>query len=143
MTHAWHRLSANRIKISGFPAGQYDVRVDGEWIGNWSHVVLGTGVELQERQRTPKYLPSLAVAELNRHRYDEFVRPLRDRMASYKSIKRRFANDKEWYSRRSAPILQAIQDLQTGAEQKDRDIRKLARPQCRQWDILRVDSKTN
>ncbi|HBV62665.1 MAG TPA: hypothetical protein DEF45_06545 [Rhodopirellula sp.] len=142
MTHAGHRLSADRIKISGLPAGQYELRVDGKLIGNWSHVMLGTEVELQDLQQTPQYQQSLAVAELNRRRYDEFVRPLRDRMASLKGIRRRFANDNEEYSRRSAPILEAIRDLQAGADQMDRKIRQLARPQCRQWDIRRVDSTT-
>lgn len=142
MTHAGHRLSADRIKIAGLPAGQYEVRVDGKLIGSWSHVRLGTKVELQELQQTPQYQQSLAVAELNRRRYDEFVRPLRDRMASLKGIKRRFTNDNEEYNRRSAPILETIQELQAGADQMDQEIRKLARPQCRQWDIRRVDSKT-
>ncbi|MAI72867.1 MAG: hypothetical protein CMM01_18445 [Rhodopirellula sp.] len=142
MTHAGHRLSADRIKIAGLPAGQYEVRVDGKLIGSWSHVTLGTKVELQELQKTPQYQQSLAVAELNRRRYDEFVRPVRDRMASLKGIKRRFAADSDEYKRRSAPLLKTIQELQAGADQMDREIRMLARPQCRQWDIRRVDSKT-
>ncbi len=142
MTHAGHRLSADRIKIAGLPAGQYEVRVDGKLIGTWSHVMLGTKVELQELQKTPQYQQSLAVAELNRRRHDEFVRPLRDRMASLKGIKRRFTTDSDEYKSRSASILETIQKLQAGADQMDREIRKLARPQCRQWDIRRVDSST-
>ena len=140
MTHAGHRLSGDRLKIAGLPPGQYEVRVDGNLIGNWSHVVLGTKVELQELPKTPQYQQSLAIAELNRRRYDEFVRPTRDRMASLKGLKRRFAVDSDEYARRSEPILATIQELQSGADRLDREIRELSQPACRQWDIRRVDS---
>ncbi len=69
------------------------------------------------------------------------MRPLRAHMASLKGIKRRFANDNEECNRRSVSILQAIQELRAGADQMDLEIRKLAHPKCRQWEIRRIDSR--
>ena len=141
MTHAGHRLSADRLKVAGLAPGQYEVRVDGKLIGTWSHVQLGTKIELQELRKTPQYQQSLEVAELNRLRYDEFVRPSRDLMTSIKGIKRRFPVDSEEYKSRSTSLLEKLQELQAGADHLDRELRKLARPRSRRWVIRRVDSR--
>ena len=138
MTHAGHELSGDRIKVAGLASGDYEVRVDGKVIGIWNHIALGTKVELQDHHQTPQYQQALAVAELNRQRYDDYVRPLRDRVASIKGLRRRFAADTDEFKRRSAQILETIQKLQSGADRMHEEIRELAQPVCRQWEIRRV-----
>ena len=88
ITKAGHKLSGDRLKISGLAPGNYEVLIDGQVIGSWSHIALGTKIEIQENEATPQYQQALAVALLNQKRTDEIVRPMRDLWSKIKSARR-------------------------------------------------------
>lgn len=73
-----HRLSREALDIHGLPAGQYRLLIDGRPVGTFNAAALERHIELQENSETPQYQQALAVAELNRRRNDEAVRPLRN-----------------------------------------------------------------
>ena len=66
LTHAGHKLSADRLRVAGLDPGDYEVRIDGTLIGVWSHLALGSKIELQTNPKTPQYQQALQVAKLNR-----------------------------------------------------------------------------
>lgn len=82
-----HRLSREALEIHGLPAGRYDLLIDGQKVGTYASALLEGAVELQENTATPQYQQALAVAELNRRRNDEAVRPLRDLWRNQKLLR--------------------------------------------------------
>ncbi|MCB1063587.1 MAG: hypothetical protein KDN20_11780, partial [Verrucomicrobiae bacterium] len=87
MTVAGHKLSNERIKVAGLIPGNYELKIDGENVGTFSHLALSSKVELQSNEKTPQYQQALAVAELNRERNDVAIRPLRDAWAGIKGLR--------------------------------------------------------
>ena len=148
MTKAGHRLSNERLKIAGLAAGQYEIRIDGESIGEFSHLSLGAKIELQANDKTPQYQQALAVAELNRQRNDEAVRPLRDLWAKVKGLRRRAA---ETAGQEKPVDLEAgyealkprIQELQESGRAFEAQLYELVQPQARRYEIVRVPENTD
>jgi len=92
LTKAGHKMSNERLKISGLAPGSYEITIDGQSIGNpVSHVTLGSKIELQSNENTPQYQQALAVAMINRDRNDHAVRPLRDLWGKVKGARRKLA----------------------------------------------------
>ncbi len=92
LMNAGHRLSNERLKISGLAPGSYEVLIDGQSIGKLlSHVQLGTKIELQSNPNTPQYQQAMKVALLNRARNDQAMRPLRDLWGRIKGARKKFA----------------------------------------------------
>ena len=95
MTVAGHKLSNERIKVAGLIPGNYELKIDGENVGTFSHLALSSKVELQSNEKTPQYQQALAVAELNRERNDVAIRPLRDAWAGIKGLRKKIAEAAE------------------------------------------------
>lgn len=139
LTRAGHRLSADRIKFAGLLPGTYEVRIDDHLVGSWNHIALGTKVELQANQATPQYQQSLRVAEWNRRRNDEFIRPIRDSASRVKRLKTKFADDPAGLAKTTSRIQDEIAELRRQAEELEEKIRLEATPQPRRWQIRWVD----
>jgi hypothetical protein len=78
MTDAAKFMSQEILQVIGLESGEYKLLIDGESVGIYSHVNLANVVFLQENPKTPQYQQAMKVAELNKERNDEAVRPLRD-----------------------------------------------------------------
>lgn len=78
MTRAGHSLSQEAYAVSGFKPGQYELLMNGVSVGTWDHAALARHVEIQEDPDSPTQRQAARVAELNKQRNDEAVRPLRD-----------------------------------------------------------------
>ena len=141
LTHAGHKLSADRLRVAGLDPGDYEVRIDGTLIGVWSHLALGSKIELQTNPKTPQYQQALQVAKLNRQRTDDFVRPMRDKSSSIKGMRRRLAADQARFTSESANVKSAIRALELGAEELASEIRSAATPRQREWEIRRVSTQ--
>jgi len=89
ITNASHRMSRETLKVFGLDSGEYELRIDGKTVATFAGWELGQGVELQEMDRTPQYAQALRVAELNKARNDEAIRPMRDRWAWLKEMRLR------------------------------------------------------
>jgi len=86
---AGHRRSRETIQISGLAPGSYELKIDGISVGEFSHAALGVNIELQSSVNSPQYQQALAVAELNRERNDQAIRPLRDVWGRVKALRKK------------------------------------------------------
>jgi lysophospholipase L1-like esterase len=78
LTRAGHRYSNEKFTVAGLKPGKYELKIDGQPVGAWTDAQLGRGVELQENEKTPQYQQALKVAELNKEKNDQAMRPLRN-----------------------------------------------------------------
>ncbi|MEM6690174.1 MAG: SGNH/GDSL hydrolase family protein [Planctomycetota bacterium] len=138
ITKAGHKLSADRLKIVGLPAGQYEVAIDGKPIGQWSHAALGTKIEIQENQKTPQYQQALRIAQLNQKRNDECVRPMRDKWSTIKGLRRRYADKPELLKKNLAKVHAVLAELSSASHRFQQEIYEEAQPVERNWTIRPV-----
>lgn len=82
------RMSREVFQVVGLEPGNYRLTIDGEPVGDYSYIRLAEGIQLQENPKTPQYRQALAVAELNKKRNDQAIRPLRNLW-----LKRKFKKD--------------------------------------------------
>ena len=85
LTNAGHKLSAERLTVSGLKPGKYDLLIDGVKVGTYPHTRLAGKVELQSNDKTPQYQQALMVAMLNKERNEQAVRPHRGLWAKFRS----------------------------------------------------------
>jgi len=85
MTKAGHKLSNERLVVSGLAPGRYDLSIGGVKVGTYPHTQLAAKIELQANAATPQYQQALAVAELNKERNDKAIHPLRNSWAQLRN----------------------------------------------------------
>lgn len=92
LTRAGHKMSNERLRVTGLSPGRYALKIDGEPVGEYTHTQLQFKIELQENAKTPQYQQALSVAMLNKKRNDEAVRPLRNTWGRMKRERRKLAS---------------------------------------------------
>ena len=88
LSKAGHRFSAERITVRNLKPGKYEVKIDGQAVGQWNDGQLAAGVEIQGIDKTPQYQQALKVALLNKDRNEQAYYPLRDQWAQLKGKRR-------------------------------------------------------
>lgn len=136
LTGAGHKLSAERLRISGLPEGAYELRIDDVLIGTFSHWNLGAKVELQKYSHSPQSRQALEVALLNRDRNDKAVRPMRDLRAKVKGLRRQ--GDQEKFNRVYPSLKADIDALRRKAVEFEERIYAAAQPVPRRYHLKRV-----
>ena len=139
ITKAGHKLSADRLKIAGLEPGDYDVSINGQSIGVWNHISLGTKIEIQENPKTPQYQQALQVALLNQKRNDEFVRPLRNTWAQIKGYRRKIAEGDSHLETKLDQTMLEAKTLSDAAMNSLVEIYQVAEPKRQDWLIRRVE----
>lgn len=137
LTKAGHKLGAERFRITGLAPGNYDLYIDDTKIGTFSHLQLGSKIELQNFPDTPQSRQALEVAELNRERNDEAVRPMRDTWARIKGLRRKGGDA---FEKGYPDLLAKARELEEKAAQYHDQIRKIAQPIPRQYRLEKVAS---
>ncbi len=94
MTRAGHSLSQEAYAVSGFKPGHYEMLMNGESIGVWDHSELARHIEIQEESDSPTQRQAARVADLNKLRNDEAIRPLRN-LYSQRKVKLRAAREQK------------------------------------------------
>jgi lysophospholipase L1-like esterase len=84
LTRAGHRFSNEKVTVRDLPAGDYQLKIDGNEVAKVTAGQLAFGVELEANEKTPEYQQALKVALLNKKRNDEAVRPLRGEWSQMK-----------------------------------------------------------
>ncbi len=135
---AGHKMSADRLKIAGLAPGTYEVAIDDQVIGQWSHVTLGTKIEIQENEKTPQYQQALQVALLNQKRNDEVVRPLRDTWSRIKGLRKKVGAGDESAQEAMDKALADAAALKEEADNMLNPVYQAAQPQERHWVIRKV-----
>lgn len=143
MTVAGHKLSNERIKVAGLAPGKFELKIDGELVGTYTDLMLGSKVELQSNAKTPQYQQALQVAELNRDRNDLAIRPLRDLWAGVKGIRAKareaVATGKPdpFEAQLAAKKVQIDELVELGRSYEEK-IRAAAQPRVRHYEIVRL-----
>ena len=88
LSKAAHRFSVEKITVRNLKPGEYEVKIDGQAIGQWSDGQLAMGVEIEANDKTPEYQQALKVALLNKDRNDQAYHPLRDQWGQLKGKRR-------------------------------------------------------
>jgi lysophospholipase L1-like esterase len=78
LTQAGNKMSREMVRITGLDAGVFTLLIDGKPVGSYSHLQFSQGIQLQENALTPQHQQAVKIAELNKKRNDEAVRPMRD-----------------------------------------------------------------
>lgn len=136
LTAAGHKLSQERLKISGLAPGTYELSIDGVVIGQFPHSQLAAKVELQKYAETPQYQQALKVALLNRTRNDDTIRPMRDVWAKVKGLRRR--NKPESFEEEYQKLKAQIDGLHKKAAMYEEQIYEAAQPVPRKYVLTRV-----
>ena len=136
LTKAGHKLSNEKLRVSGLAPGTYELKIDDQVIGTFSHTVLSIKIELQKYAETPQYQQSLKVAELNRTRNDEAVRPSRDLQTQIKGLRRNKA--KIDFEARFSEVREKIVSLQKKAAAFEEQIYAAAQPVPRRYHLRKV-----
>ncbi len=136
LTKAGHKLSNERLRVSGLAPGHYELKIDDVVIGTFPHTVLASKIELQKYSETPQYRQALKVAELNRARNDEAVRPSRDLQAQIKGLRRK--KDEIDFDARFAEVREKIEALHAKAAEFEEKIYATAQPVPRRYQLRKV-----
>lgn len=136
MTNAGHKLSNERLRITGLAPGNYELTIDGTVVGTFSHVALGSKVELQKYPGTPQSRQALEVALLNRERNDEAVRPMCDLWSRIKGIRRK--EDAELLEKEYPKLKEKIDEFAAKAADYEAKIYEIAQPKPRRYTLKRV-----
>jgi hypothetical protein len=88
LTNAAHRHSGERLVARHLKPGKYEVKIDGQSIGQWTDTQLAMGVALESNEKTPQYQQALKVALLNKDRNDQAYHSIRDQWAQLKGRRR-------------------------------------------------------
>ena len=88
LSKAAHRFSVEKLSVRSLKPGKYEVKIDGQPIGQWSDGQLALGVEIEANDKTPQYQQALKVALLNKERNEKAYYPLRDQWGNLKGRRR-------------------------------------------------------
>lgn len=77
-------LNGQRLRVYGLEPGRYDLLIDGEKVGTYTHFQFGTRIDLHDNSQAPQYRQALAVANLNKERNEKAIGPLRNLWAERK-----------------------------------------------------------
>ena len=124
------------MRVAGLAPGQYELRIDGQLVGKYSHIALGSKIELQSNPKTPQYQQAMDVVRLNRERNDEAVRPMRDLWGRIKGVRRR--NNPEKFAKEYPEMLEKIGSFQEQAADYEKRIYRAAEPRPRRYELTRV-----
>lgn len=146
-----HRQAKQNIQVHGLDPGQYQLLIDDQPVGTYGAAKLASRIELQENMLTPQYQQALAVAELNRQRNDEAVRPLRNLWSKKKQLRHARAQleakpDDEQIAKRVADLEASVADFEdqiAALEEKTRGfedrIYELNQPGPHRFRLVRLD----
>lgn len=137
LTKAGHKLSAERFRVNGLPEGSYELRIDDVLVGTFTHLQVEATVELQKYDHTPQSQQAIQVAELNRTRNDEAVRPMRGLWSRIKGL--RGSGNRERFEKELPALMEKIGKLQAQAAVYEEQIYEAARPMPRHYRLTRVD----
>ena len=139
ITNAGHRMSRERLRVTGLSPGRYKLRIDGETVGVYDYLELSGGIELQANDNTPQYAQSVKVAELNKQRNEKAIRRLRDYWLGLKQnradLETGTEKAKKWY----AQFKKAVPQLHERAREFEDEIYQINKPKPHKYEIIKAE----
>lgn len=87
LTNLGARFGQETIQVSGLPAGEYSVQIDGQEVAKTTADQLAAGLDLQSNSKTPQYQQAAKVAELNKKRNEGPVKRLRNEWVNFQNVR--------------------------------------------------------
>jgi len=139
LTKSGHKLSPERLTISGLSPGLYDISIDGENIGKpVSHLLLERKIELQSNHATPQYRQAMNVADRVMHRFNTFIVPYRNLQLKMKGQRKKLGSQKESEVQEFRLSIQPqLDELLRQSEQARLEIYKAAQPEVHSYSIAK------
>jgi lysophospholipase L1-like esterase len=139
ITGAGHRMSREKLRVTGLTPGRYELRIDGGTVGVYDYLELSVGVELQANDKTPQYAQAVQVAELNKVRNEKAIRRLRDYWSGLKGnradLDAGIEKAVEWYER----FKERVPELHERARQFEDEIYEINKPKAHKYEILKAE----
>jgi lysophospholipase L1-like esterase len=88
LLHLGHRASREGLEVHGLAPGKYELLIDDQVVGAYTHIQLARHIELQGNTHTPQYQQALKVVELNRARNQGAVGKLRGEWGQFQRYAR-------------------------------------------------------
>jgi lysophospholipase L1-like esterase len=140
LTKSGHKLSNERLSISGLSPGSYRISINGQDLGKkFSHLQLEKKIELQENKLTPQYQQAAQVAILIQQKFHESIVPYRNLQAKMKGQRRKHGIDAPQVKEFRLKLQPQLDELMKKSSELDREIRKAAQPQNLRYLIQKVD----
>ncbi len=144
------KLSSEKLAVRTLPPGKYELKIDGDSVGQWTEAELAAGVDLGENPKTPQYQQALRVALLNKKRNAMGEHPMRIDFAQLKAnraiLRQDEASDnpnkvtqaKKSFERFFEPNQKSISDYVAKSREMEEAIYLMSEPQARQYELSLV-----
>jgi lysophospholipase L1-like esterase len=151
LTKAGHKMSNERIRVTGLSPGKYQLKIDDALVGTYTHSQLGAKVELQSNAKTPQYQQALAVAMLNKEKNEKAVRPMRGMWSQMKGQRRgldqavkagkpeELAAKKAAFKKWNVEFTGKVAELNKQIGEYDDRIYELNQPKPRRYSLIKVE----
>ncbi len=138
LTNSGHELSRESLRIANLPQGEYELKIDGQKIANFTDLQLVQGIELQGIETTPQYQQAMQVAMLNKERNEKAVAPLRNQWSAMKGNRQLEKDNPEEFQKWRVDFDREVAALIKLAAEYEEQIYQINRPQPHQYELSRL-----
>jgi len=135
-------LSKETLRINGLKPGTYQLLIDGNVVGDYCHLDLGRGIELQENTQTPQYQQAVKVMALNKKRTEDIVYKLRDWWLNNRVNPDIKNTDPAGYETKITAFRAEVDKLAEQNRQYEDEIYRINKPQAHQYEIVPAEQKS-
>ena len=136
--------NAELLRFIGLPRGKWELRIDGELVGVFTHTSFFNGLQMHNAKKSPQYKQALAIANLNKKRNDGPIRSLRNEWRTFQQYARlkRQLKDNAKLKERVEALAKKLEGLdervkkhQADAKKIEDEIYKINQPKDRKYVI--------
>jgi len=124
------QLSSEKLAVRNLAPGKYELKIDGESVGQWTDVELAVGVDLGENPKTPQFQQALRVALVNKRRNAMGEHPMRIDWAQLKAQRSILKQAEE--------ANESISDYVAKSREIEDEIYRTNRPEPRKYELSPV-----
>jgi hypothetical protein len=143
-------LSREMLAVRSLAPGTYELKINGEPVGQWTEAELAAGIDLGENAKTPQYQQALEVAMVNKKRNAMGEHPLRIDWAQLKGQRKlvkeaeadtdrpnRLEQAKKSFARFYEGNQQSITDYVAASQKLEDQIYRVNVPVARRYEVVR------
>jgi lysophospholipase L1-like esterase len=138
LVDAGSTLSRETLRVSGLPPGRYQLCIDDSTIGDFNHLELACGIQLQQNVNTPQYQQARQVAQLNKQRNEKAVYVLRDQWTQLKDRRQQGQPENEPFEQWFASFTESVAELHKSIQEYEDRIYQANQPIARKYQIRKI-----